>query len=123
MPTSPPPILAGADLRLKKGYAVKVSAGTAILCAAVTDVPYGILENTPNTGELCTITRDGATKAVIGAGGVTRGQRIGTAADGRLVTKTEGTDLTHYICGIAEETAAAGQLADVVLIPVPHRAT
>lgn len=118
----PNPILAGADLRLKKGYAVKISAGTAILVAAVTDVPYGILENAPNTGEKCTITRTGSTKAVIGAGGVTRGQRLGSAADGRLVPYVEGTDITKYINAVAEQDAAAGQLADVELIAVPHRA-
>ena len=115
-------VTAAADLSAKLGYCVKQSApGQVNLCTAVTDVPFGILENKPTSGRPATVTRVGRTKAVIGAT-VTAGDLLGPDATSRLVKKTPGTDITNYVHAFAGESGTVGQLIDVELIPVPHRA-
>lgn len=118
------PTYAGADLSAKKGYAVKIDgSGNAIVVSALTDVPFGILENAPTSGKLATITRTGPTKAVLGTGGATKGQLLGPAADGRLIARALGTDTTKYVCAVCDQTGSAGELVDVEVIPVPFRAS
>ena len=48
--------IAGADLRTKQHYAVKLSAkDTVVIVAAATDIPIGILQDKPNSGQACLV--------------------------------------------------------------------
>src|SRR5262245_53620394 len=89
-----PGLVASADLRTHQFKAVKVSGNnTVALCAAVTDMPVGILQNTPNTGQAATVCAVGVTKVNSDAA-LTAGQVIGTAVDGQLAPYVAGTDAT-----------------------------
>tara|TARA_B110000211_G_C13930993_1_gene487178 strand:+ start:707 stop:958 length:252 start_codon:yes stop_codon:yes gene_type:complete len=68
---------AGADLSAAQYKFVKISSGKAILCAAATDAPIGVLQNSPTSGQEASITVAGGTKLVAGAA-IAAGVVIGT---------------------------------------------
>lgn len=117
-------IEAAADLSAKQYYFVKLdSAGKAVVCSGATNVPIGILQNTPSSGQSAEICSAGISKVNSDAA-LTIGNLIGTSADGQADAKTVGTDTTEYVVGIVlEASAAAGGLATVMVNCLnPHRA-
>lgn len=103
----------GADLTAGQFRFVKYSAGAIVLSAAGTDQVAGVLNNKPNTGEVCEIMTLGTSKMVAGAA-VAKGAVVMSDAQGRAVTGTS----TNYGQGIAMEAAsAAGELIAVELRP------
>lgn len=89
---------AGADLSAKQYHLVKISSGKAALCAAATDVPIGVLQNKPASGQPAEIVVVGGTKIVQSAS-ITAGALIGTDAAGKADAKVQGTDTTEYTIG------------------------
>ena len=114
---------AGEDLSDSQFYFVKLSSGTAVACDDVTDVPLGVLQNAPESGEQAEVCLVGPTKFSADAA-IAAGALIGPSADGQAETKVPGTDTSEYICGRALEAAtAAGQIiAGVVNCLSPARA-
>lgn len=104
---------ASADLSAKQYYAVKISGAlTVTVCAAVTDIPIGILQNAPASGQAAEICVMGHTKISCDAG-VTRGAPIGVSSDGQLATYAAGTDTTKYSIGHAlVTTTTAGDIGE-----------
>ena len=107
---------AGATLAGKQFYFVKLNADNqVIVCAGATDVPLGVVQNAPASGETAEVCVSGVTKVSSDAA-LTAGNLIGTAADGQADAKTAGTDTTEYVCGqVIEGSAAAGGLATAVI--------
>lgn len=117
-------LVAGADLSAKQFYFVKLnSSGQAVVCAAVTDIPVGILQNTPASGSVAEITVVGVSKVSSDAG-LTAGNQIGTSADGQAAAYVAGTDTTKYIVGqMLTTTGAAAVIGTAVINCVaPSRA-
>lgn len=115
---------AGADLSAKQYYAMKFSAAkTVTVCAALTDVPCGILQNAPASGGTAVVMHLGRSK-VSSDSALSAGNLIGTSADGQLDPKTIGTDTTHYVIGqvVEPSTAAAGLASALINGMNPHRA-
>lgn len=112
--------VAGADLSAAQYHLVKLDTdGTVILTAAVTDVPYGVLQNAPGAGEEAAVLLLGITQVVAG-GQVDIGDVIGTNDAGRAVVKTVGTDITHYAIGTVIDGAGAdGVYATAAVACVP----
>jgi hypothetical protein len=108
---------AAADLSGSQYCFVKVdSNGKAALCTAVTDKPIGVLQNQPISGKEAAVVVEGGTKIKVGTGGVTVGDRIGTAATtGQAVPYVAGTDTTKYLVGTVLQTGAAGDLVPAVV--------
>lgn len=103
-------LTAAADLSGKQYHFVKLaSESTVNVCAAVTDVPIGVLQNNPTAGESAVVTVFGLSKvsadATLAAGDV-----IGTSADGQAQPLTVGTETTVYTCGQAITAGAADTL-------------
>lgn len=101
---------AGADLSANQYKFVKLnSSGQVILCAAVTDQPYGILQNKPVSGQAAEVMLMGISKLVCAANNVI-GDKIGTDAAGLGAVYVFGTDTTKYIVGqlILDADAANG---------------
>lgn len=117
---------AGADLSAKQYYFVKLSAANTVdVCSGATDIPIGILQNDPTSGQEAVV-------ALLGGGGISKvssnealtvGWMVGTSSDGQADRKIPGTDTTEYMCGqvITATTAAAG-FAEVAL-EAPRKAT
>jgi hypothetical protein len=102
---------AAADLSTKQYHFVKINtSGQAALCAAATDKPIGVLQNTPASGEEAVITVVGGTKVVASAS-LDEGVASGTTSAGKAGAKTVGTDTTNYIVG--QIILAAGADAEI----------
>ena len=60
-------LVAGADLSAKQYNFVKLnSSGQAIAIAAITDIPVGVLQNAPTSGQEAEVLISGGTKLVAG---------------------------------------------------------
>ena len=113
---------AGADLSAKQFYAVKWSSGKIVACAGTTDIPIGILQNKPTSGETAKVCVFGLTKVNSDAA-LAQDDLIGTSADGQLATYVNGTDTTKYIIGrvVIASAAAAGYATAFINCVDPHR--
>src|SRR5882672_7833240 len=101
---------AGADLSTHQFKFVKLNnSGDVILCAAVTDKPYGILQNAPTSGQAASVMLLGVSKLKMAAGN-TKADRIGTDGAGLGAVYVDGTDTTKYIVGevLLDSDAANG---------------
>jgi hypothetical protein len=115
---------AAADLSALQFTFVKLDAnGKAAAAAAATDIPIGVLQNKPTSGQAATITVVGVTKVDSGAA-LNEADLIGTAADGQAVALVAGTDTTKYVVGqMITATGAAGVIGTAVVnCSNPHRA-
>jgi hypothetical protein len=78
---------------------VKLVAGGVGLCTAETDVPVGVLQNSPALGETAVVALAGITKLKNGAANLALGARVGTNASGRAIALTAGTSTGFYAVG------------------------
>ncbi len=114
---------AGADLSGSQFFFVKWSSGTFVVCAAVTDVPAGVLQNKPILGRPAEVIAHGGT-FVMSSAAIAQGASIGTDATGKAETKVAGTDTTEYVTGRTLKAAAgADELVSALVNCIsPHRA-
>lgn len=130
VPNVPPlSIPAAADFTGKRGYAVSInSSGNAALASAAGQKVIGILIDEPAAaGRAAGVATLGRIRCVAGSGGVTAGDLLKTAADGRIVTATTAyTDTSDagaaqdpligsFVIGQALESAAAGAYFDAMI--------
>ena len=101
------------DLRLKQYNIVKIGSTGVVLAAATTDVPYGILQNTPNAGEPALVRILGPSKCVSGAGSIVIGSPIAPKADATAQIAVT----TQYEVGVALSSAASGDVFTVDVRP------
>lgn len=107
---------AGADLSALQFQFVKLnSAKQVVAITAVTDIPFGILQDTPNAqGKACLVMINGLSKLKMN-GDTATGNLIGPAVDGRGAVYVNGTDTTKYIVGsVWDETNASDGIGSVV---------
>ncbi len=115
---------AGADLSSSQYYFVKLNAsGKAVVCSGATDIPVGVLQNNPTSGQAAEIVVVGLTKVSSNAA-LAIGDLIGTSSDGQADAKTAGTDTTEYVVGTVLVTTGAAGVVGSVLVNCanPHRA-
>lgn len=107
---------AGADLSAKQYHFVKINTGkTVVACSALTDVPIGVLQNAPTSGQAAEVCVIGITK-IVGDADLALGDAIGPSADGQADARVIGTDTTHYVAGVVlEENSAAGGIVTAVI--------
>jgi len=107
---------AAADLSAKQYHFVKVdSNGKAAACAALTDVPVGVLQNDPTAGQTAEIVVVGVSKVSSDAA-LNEGDLIGPSADGQADARVIGTDTTHYVGGqMLTATGAAGVIGTAII--------
>lgn len=104
--------VAGADLSARQYHFVKLnSSGQVVIVNGVTDIPHGVLQNAPASGETAEIALAGITK-IVSDGTIAVGALIGTSGDGQAAAKAAGTDTTHYVLGrhLGPTAAAAGDI-------------
>jgi hypothetical protein len=109
-------LVAGADLSALQYTFVKLdSNGAAVAAAAATDIPIGVLQNAPTSGQEAEVLIVGGTKIVAGAA-LSDGALIGTSSTGKAVALVAGTDTTKYVVGtILTESAADGNIVTAVI--------
>lgn len=105
----------GSDLTAKQWFLVKLSGATVALCAAITDLPLGVLANKPNTGtEPPTINIVGISKVHYG-GTVAVGDKLGPDADGKAIKIAEGAGTKDGYLGLALVAGADDDIGTVLL--------
>lgn len=106
---------AGADLSAAQYTAVKFnSAGAVVAVAAITDIPIGVLQNKPTSGQTAEVLIVGGTKFKASAA-ITLPATLGVSANGRAAKIAAGTDSTQYIIGQADgEQGIAGAANDII---------
>jgi len=105
---------AGADLSAKKYYFVEGTTSVTVTNAA-TDIPVGVLQNSPASGQHAEVCRFGGTK-VVASGAISAGALIGCDTAGKAAALTIGTDTTAYVVGRAITAATAdGQIIEAII--------
>jgi hypothetical protein len=115
-------LTAAADLSSKQYHFVKLASATTVnVCSAITDVPIGVLQNDPESGEAAVIAIFGISK-VVADGTITAARWLGTSADSQAAGITPGSDTTVYVMGQAIQAASAGETFTMFLNPTNCRA-
>jgi len=109
-------LVAAADLSALQYTFVKLdSAGKAAAAAAATDIPIGVLQNAPTSGQEAEVLIVGGTKIVAGAA-ISEGALVGTSSTGKAVALVAGTDTTKYVVGtLLTESGASGDVVTAVI--------
>jgi hypothetical protein len=104
-------LVAGADLSAKQYNFVKLnSSGEAVAIAAITDIPVGVLQNAPTSGQEAEVLVSGGTKLVAGEA-ITLPAFLSVTSAGKA-DKIAVSDTTQYVVGQA--LTAAGADAEVI---------
>ena len=109
-------LVAGADLSALQYTFVKLdSSGQAVAAAAATDIPIGVLQNAPTSGQEAEVLIVGGTKIVAGAA-IGEGALVGTSSAGKAVALVAGTDTNKYVVGtLLTESGADGDIVTAVI--------
>lgn len=90
---------AGADLSAKQFYFVRLSStGTVELCDTEGELPCGILQNKPESGEVASVAYEGVSKLVLG-GTVDSNDEVMTDANGKGKAAAGATTPGNFIVG------------------------
>ncbi len=115
-------LTAAADLSGKQYYFVKLASATTVnVCTAITDIPIGVLQNDPTSGQSAVVRIFGLTK-VSADGTLAAGNIIGTSADSQADAISRGTDNSVTILGQAVEAGSAGETLTMFFNPSNARA-
>lgn len=108
--------VAGADLSSSQYKFVELSSeDTVTVCNAATDVPIGVLQNDPTSGQEAVVMIIGVSKVQADAA-LSVGAQIGTSADGQADAKTPGTDITEYVVGrVLQASGAAAEIISCLI--------
>lgn len=108
---------AAADLSTKQFYLVKLSAARAVnIVAGITDIPYGVLQNKPKSGEAADVVFLGVSKLIAGAT-IAAGVSLQPNASGQAITRVTGAGTT--LIGYSLEAAVVNQVFTAMIIVVP----
>ena len=109
-------ICGAVSLAAMQYHFVKLSAdNTVVICAAVTDIPVGVLQNKPGIGKAAEVMIFGVSKLIVGAAGaLTYGLAVGTDASGHASSSLV-TDTTCYNVGRVLQGAAVGALCTATI--------
>jgi hypothetical protein len=114
---------AGGDLSSSQYKFVKLNtSGQAVDIAAATDIPCGVLQNKPTSGQAAEIMVAGISK-IQGDVNLAKADMIGCSSDGQASVVVAGTDTTKYVLGqvIDDNTVAAGLISALIQCYNPHR--
>ena len=106
--------VAGADLSALQYTFVKLSTtDTVVTCTAATDIPIGVLQNAPTSGQEAEVLIVGGTKLTAGAT-IAIGNILGTTSAGAASVLTV-SDTTKYVLGSAISGGASAEIITAVV--------
>lgn len=97
---------------------VKLTTGGVCPVTANTDVPLGVLQNSPGLGEPALVALSGETKIRVGGTDIARGDRVAADSTARAIAVVAGTSTGFYPIGVILSIDAAdndGALASAVI--------
>lgn len=113
-----PAVTAAADLTsyqyrvMRFAGAQTCNVASNAVSAAPTEIPCGVLQNKPKSGEAAVIAYQGPSKAVAGAT-LTARALISTNGSGQVIDAVSGS----IVIGRCQESVAVGETASIVLMP------
>ncbi len=106
--------VAGADLSALQYTFVKLSTtDTVVTCTAATDIPIGVLQNAPTSGQEAEVLIVGGTKLTAGAT-IAIGNILGTTSAGAASVLTT-SDTTKFVLGTAISGGASAEIITAVI--------
>lgn len=106
---------AGEDLSAAQFKFVKFDTdGTVIACTATTDRPIGVLQNSPEDGQIALVCVEGVSKVIAG-GSASVGNPVFVSASATAVTGSFGTASAAFVVGTVLEGAALGQVVSAAI--------
>jgi len=103
-------MIAGADLSSAQFTFVKMNTtDRTVVAAGNADAAFGVLQNNPASGEAATVCTHGRTLIVVGTGGLTAGDTVGSDANGAAVASAT----SDIILGVCVEGASDGEIATI----------
>ena len=106
--------VAGADLSALQYTFVKLSTtDTVVTCTAATDIPIGVLQNAPTSGQEAEVLIVGGTKLAAGAT-IAIGNILGTTSAGAASVLTV-SDTTKFVLGTAISGGASAEIITAVI--------
>ena len=118
-----PGLVAGQDMSGKQYRAVQMDTDdfeVTGITDANTEHPIGILQNDPTEGQTALVAYTGVCRAEVGSGGVTFGDTLALANNGKVITDVEvanGTAVDLHHIGIALQDGADTQIIQILLKP------
>jgi hypothetical protein len=99
-------LIASGDLSSSQYRFVQLSAdNTVVICTGITDVPVGVLQNKPTSGQAATVRCAGISKLECGAS-LSAGDIVATATDAQAQVAVS----TQHVAGQIIEGAAADEV-------------
>lgn len=106
---------AGEDLSDFQFMAVTLESDDALDAHdAITDVPFGVLQNTPTSGQAAEVMVMGRTKVEFGET-VAVGNLIRFGANSKAYVFAVDTDVTAYCAGTCTEGGASGEIGEALI--------
>jgi hypothetical protein len=108
--------IAGADLSEKQYHFMKLSANmTVVACAALIDIPCGVLQNNPPSGGAAEVMVYGITK-IVTAAALSAGALIGSNADGHgVAVDPDGVADNYYVGQVVISTGGANEIGSALV--------
>lgn len=101
---------------LYKAVKLDSTRNTVDVAAAVTDLGFGITQQTAVADEAVAVKKYGYSLAQVGTGGWTKGAKLTPDTAGVLIATTTAGD---KVCAIAMEAANAAELGEVYILDYP----
>ena len=111
-------MVAGEDLSSAQYLFVKLSGDTVVKAAAVTDRPFGVLQNKPGDGGAAEVCIGGKSKLICG-GSVANNALLGADAAGKgtaITIDAAGTTYNYAGAQVLAQATAANGVATVLVI-------
>ena len=107
--------VAEASLATKQYYGVKLTGNRQVnIFTANTDIPCGVLQNAPGSGEEAEVLVIGRTPVKL-SDTLVAGEPIYFHSDGTAKKWTPGTDITKYCAGYITIGGSTGELAEAMI--------
>lgn len=114
---------AAADLSTKQFYIVRQTAENAVnLTTAATQLPAGVLQNKPTSGQIAEVAEGGHCKVIAG-GNVAVGDPLVSDGNGKAIAATRaaaGAQPLSWVIGFARRAGVANDIIEMEVAKLPY---
>lgn len=105
---------AGADMSDDQFHLVKITDDEEVQTVNATgDIPLGVLQNAPTSGETAQVMHLGISKVVADTDGITAGSYVVMTADGQV--EDAGATASELVIGVGVDEASDGNIGSILL--------
>ena len=105
---------AGADMSDDQFHLVKIADDEEVQTVNATgDIPLGVLQNAPTSGETAQVMHLGISKVVADTGGITAGSYVVMTGDGQV--EDAGATASELVIGVGVDEASDGNIGSILL--------